>query len=94
MDGPIASEGLALFSSGSEWDRKFPDDTGFANTTWCVFERNKAEDGGAIYSAAGYDLIKDCLFDSNLAGKNLSTLPANSKQRQPSEEGGWRSRFM
>ncbi|CAN0183065.1 unnamed protein product [Scytosiphon promiscuus] len=33
----------------------------------CVFEGNEAVDGGAIYSAAGYDSITDSRFEGNLA---------------------------
>ncbi|CAM9892814.1 unnamed protein product, partial [Ectocarpus sp. 8 AP-2014] len=59
--------GMALFSSGSVWNAESPDDSGPANTTTCVFERNSAEDGGAIYSAAGYDMISDSWFEDNIA---------------------------
>ncbi|CAN0014564.1 unnamed protein product [Scytosiphon promiscuus] len=58
--------GLALFSSGSLFDDDEPG-SGFVNTTMCVFQGNSAVDGGAVYSAAGYDEIKDCLFEDNLA---------------------------
>lgn len=59
--------GLALFSSGSLWTDQVPD-SGPANTSMCVFARNRAIDGGAMYSAAGYDMIKDSRFEDNLAG--------------------------
>lgn len=59
--------GLALFSSGSFPDKDEPD-SGPVTATTCIFEGNNAVDGGAVYSAAGYDGIKDCLFKDNLAG--------------------------
>lgn len=63
--------GLGLFSTGSVWSQDRPSDTGPANTTSCVFERNTATDGGGIYSADGYDIIRDCQFEENLAGGNI-----------------------
>ncbi|CAM9477686.1 unnamed protein product [Ectocarpus fasciculatus] len=59
--------GMALFSSGSVWNMESPDDSGPVNMTTCVFERNSAEEGGAIYSVAGYDMISDSWFEDNLA---------------------------
>ncbi|CAN0555355.1 unnamed protein product [Ectocarpus sp. 12 AP-2014] len=53
---------MAFFSSGSL------EGSGPVNTTACVFERNSADDGGAFYSAAGYDLVQDCSFQANFAG--------------------------
>ncbi|CBJ26186.1 conserved unknown protein [Ectocarpus siliculosus] len=53
--------GMAFFSSGSL------EGSGPVNTTACVFERNSADDGGAFYSAAGYDLVQDCSFQANFA---------------------------
>ncbi|CAN0297003.1 unnamed protein product [Pylaiella littoralis] len=61
--------GVAIFSSGSMWNKESLD-SGPANTTACVFEGNRAEEGGAIYSAAGYDMIKDSLFEENFAEKS------------------------
>ncbi|CAM9729174.1 unnamed protein product, partial [Pylaiella littoralis] len=62
--------GMALFSSGSVWNKQIPDDSGPANTTACLFESNRAGEGGAIYSAAGYDMIKDSRFEDNFAGSS------------------------
>lgn len=72
---------MALFSSGSVWNVESPDDSGPANTTTCVFERNSAEDGGAIYSAAGYDMISDSWFEDNIAGKEPSTRSSGTSSR-------------
>ncbi|CAM9796905.1 unnamed protein product, partial [Ectocarpus sp. 8 AP-2014] len=72
--------GMAFFSSGSL------EDSGPVNTTACVFERNSADDGGAFYSAAGYDVVQDCSFRANFAG----TTP-EPKARQGAYNGGKRS---
>lgn len=68
----MGESGLALFSTGSTWSKNEPDVSGPANTTNCVFERNIATDGGGIYSAAGYDIIRDSWFEANLAGETMS----------------------
>ncbi|CAM9112289.1 unnamed protein product, partial [Sphacelaria rigidula] len=59
--------GLALFSSGFVWNAQAPDTSGPANVTLCVFDRNKAVDGGAMYSVAGYDMINNSSFEENRA---------------------------
>lgn len=59
--------GLALSSSGSVSDSQEPD-SGPVETSMCFFQRNKAVDGGAVCSAAGYDLIEGSRFEDNLAG--------------------------
>lgn len=59
---------MALFSSGSVWTKESPYTSGPANMTACVFESNRADEGGAIYSAAGYDMINDSWFEDNFAG--------------------------
>lgn len=41
-----------------------------------------AVDGGAMYSAAGYDIISDCRFRENVAGMNLNEVPNNSKDKK------------
>lgn len=67
---PLTGEpGMALFSTGSAWSEAEPDTSGPANTTGCTFEHNNATDGGGIYSAAGYDIIRDCQFEANFAGE-------------------------
>ena len=63
-----------MFSVGSVWSASEPDTSGPANTTDCVFERNIANDGGGIYSAAGYDIIRDCQFHDNFAGEDAPTI--------------------
>ncbi|CAM9198462.1 unnamed protein product [Ectocarpus sp. 12 AP-2014] len=60
------TSGLALFSSGSIWDKDVSD-SGPANASACVFAWNSAVDGGAMYSAAGYDMIESSLFEDNSA---------------------------
>lgn len=61
--------GIALFSSGSVWTGdETDDDPGPTNTTACMFKNNSADDGGAIYSAAGYNIIMDSWFEVNFAG--------------------------
>lgn len=62
---------MALFSTGSAWSSAAPFESGPANTTNCVFDHNNATDGGAIYSAAGYDIVRDCWFEANFAGVQL-----------------------
>lgn len=59
---------MALFSSGMIPNEDRPEDPGPLTTTGCVFEGNRAEEGGAIYSAAGYEQITDCWFEDNFAG--------------------------
>eukprot|EP00903_Cladosiphon_okamuranus_P016944 g15619.t1 len=59
--------GMALFSTGSAWSEAEPDTSGPTNTTGCTFQHNNATDGGGIYSAAGYDIIRDCRFEANFA---------------------------
>lgn len=68
--------GLALFSTGSAWSNAEPVESGPANTTNCIFDRNNATggDGGAIYSAAGYDIVEDCWFEANIAGAHMKSL--------------------
>lgn len=51
------------------------DDPGPTNTTACVFKDNSADDGGAMYSAAGYDIIQDSLFEANFAGTEFNLAP-------------------
>lgn len=63
--------GLGLVSTGSVWSPARPDDSGPANATSCDFERNTATDGGGIYSTGGYDFIRRCRFEENLAGGNI-----------------------
>lgn len=69
--------GLALFSTGTLWVKKdeedadsngSPNTSGPANTTRCIFERNRASDGGGMYSSAGYDIVHDSRFEGNVAG--------------------------
>lgn len=70
-------KGLALFSSGSVWTgNQEDDDPGPTNTTACVFKGNSADDGGAMYSAAGYDIIEDSSFEANFAGTELILHPS------------------
>eukprot|EP00903_Cladosiphon_okamuranus_P015456 g14274.t1 len=64
--------GLALFSTGTLWTKDEDDSgslntSGSANTTKCIFERNRAIDGGGIYSSAGYDIVQDVWFEGNVA---------------------------
>lgn len=68
--------GMALFSSGSLSEP--------VSTTACVFERNSADDGGAFYSAAGYDVVQDCSFQANFAG----TTP-----EPEARQGAWEKKF-
>lgn len=63
--------GVALFSTGSVWSEAEPDTSGPANTTDCVFERNIATEGGGVYSAAGFDIIRGCSFETNFAGLSV-----------------------
>lgn len=71
LDQRHLRSGLAFFSSGSPWEEDSPDVSGPSNVTMCVFERNNAVDGGGMYSAAGYDMINDTLFEDNLAGMTM-----------------------
>ena len=41
---------------------------GPSKITGCRFDGNTATDGGAIYTAAGYDVIVDSSFTGNFAG--------------------------
>ena len=41
---------------------------GPSNITGCSFEDNEATDGGAIYTAAGYDMVVNSSFTRNFAG--------------------------
>eukprot|EP00752_Nemacystus_decipiens_P017814 g15971.t2 len=60
--------GLALFSSGSVLtDEMEADDPVPTSTVGCAFKGNTADDGGAMYSAAGYDIIEDSSFETNFA---------------------------
>ena len=59
--------GVASFSSGSIWDEE-NDDYGPSNITGCRFDGNTATDGGAIYTAAGYDMVVNSSFTRNFAG--------------------------
>ena len=59
-----------MFSTGSVWSKDEPDTSGPANVTTCIFERNTATDGGGMYSAAGYDIVRDCQFHANFAGED------------------------
>lgn len=84
---------MALFSSGSVWNNEAPDDSGPVNTTTCVFERNRADEGGAIYSAVGYDIINDSWFEDNFAGTRPVSVHSGSIESfwhtlVPSEGGG------
>eukprot|EP00903_Cladosiphon_okamuranus_P007092 g6891.t2 len=89
--------GLALFSTGSAWNEAEPVKSGPANTTNCVFDRNNATDGGAIYSAAGYDIVQDCWFEANVAagsggaylhsGVNVDLERCTFVENQAGEEG-------
>lgn len=67
---PFTGEpGMALFSTGSAWSEAEPETSGPTNTTGCTFQHNNATDGGGIYSAAGYDIIRDCRFEANFASE-------------------------
>ena len=66
--GQTQSSGVAHFSSGSK-EADGDNGSGPAYTTGCKFEGNNATDGGAMYSAAGYDKIVDSSFTGNLAGR-------------------------
>lgn len=71
-----ASLGLALFSSGSAvTDEMDPGDPVPTSTVACVFKGNSADDGGAIYSAAGYDIVEDSSFEANFAGEEFNFAP-------------------
>lgn len=72
--------GLALFFSGSLYDEDAIDVSGPVNTSMCVFERNNAGDGGAIYSNAGYDMITDSRFKENVAGITPSEVASSALQ--------------
>ena len=61
--------GVASFSSGSIWDEE-NDDFGPSNITGCRFDGNTASDGGAIYTAAGYDMVVNSSFTRNFAGSS------------------------
>ncbi len=63
--------GLAMFSTGTLRTESEPDTSGPAYVTRCVFERNSANDGGGIYSAAGYDVVQDSRFEDNFAGGGI-----------------------
>ena len=80
VDQKHSRSGLALFSSGSVWNKHSPNSTGPANMTKCIFERNKAVDGGAMYSAAGYDMINSSWFEGNLAGMSPSVVSRESSE--------------
>lgn len=58
------------------WSEGEPDTYGPANATSCVFENNIATDGGGIYSAAGYDIIRGCRFEANFAGTHQQFMVA------------------
>lgn len=54
------------------------DDPGPTNTTACVFKNNIADEGGAMYSAAGYDIVEDCSFEGNFAGTSFNFVEGHS----------------
>ena len=66
--------GVASFSSGFIWDEE-NDDFGPSSITGCRFDGNRATEGGAIYTAAGYDMIVNSSFTSNSAGSFYSSTP-------------------
>ena len=73
---------MALFSAGSAWSADGNDENlGPTNVTACDFKNNRADDGGAIYSSAGYDIIEDSLFESNFAGATfqIRSQPARTR---------------
>lgn len=69
---PNGLSGLAMFFSGTLWNKEDLD-SGPANTTECEFERNNATDGGGMYSVSGYDIIRDSRFEANVAGERFPT---------------------
>ena len=42
--------------------------SGPSKNTGCHFDGNTATEGGAIYTAVGYDIVVDSLFTRNYAG--------------------------
>ena len=65
--GDHNTAGVALFSSGSGLD-EIDGIYGPSYITGCRFDGNTATNGGAIYTAYGYDVVVNSLFTRNVAG--------------------------
>ncbi|CAN0444478.1 unnamed protein product, partial [Ascophyllum nodosum] len=74
--------GVAFFSSGSilnEIDGIYYS----SNITGCRFDGNTATDGGAIYTASGYDKVVNSSFTRNFAAVQGGAPPALRRPRSP-----------
>ncbi|MCP4593640.1 MAG: right-handed parallel beta-helix repeat-containing protein, partial [bacterium] len=65
LDGFVIRGGAALFSPTDNKGAGLIVDTGYPSITRCLFERNWAREGGAIYANSARPTVTDCRFRWN-----------------------------